>query len=94
MNEMEERMSGKEAVALAKALVKWLNEETKKSKELLDLVCYMRTVLDGCSYGDGSQIDFGHKKLVRAFDIMMEVQHQKDLAKEKRNQANDLTEEW
>jgi hypothetical protein len=87
MNENEGRMNGKEATDSAKALAKWIAEEAKKNKELLGLVCHMRLLLDKCTYGNGDQIDFDHKKLVRANDLMMMVQHEKDLAKEAKAQA-------
>ena len=82
MNENEGRMNGKEATDSAKILAKWIATEAKRSKELLDLVCHMRLLLDRCTYGNGDQIDFDHKKLVRANDLMMMRQHEKDLAKE------------
>ncbi len=82
MNENEGRMNGKEASDSAKVLAKWVAQEAKSSKELLDLVCHMRLLLDRCTYGNGDQIDYTHKKLVRANDLMMMRQHEKDLAKE------------
>ena len=85
------KMNAKEAETSAKDLAKWVKEEAKKSKEYLDLVCYLRVLLDKCTYGNGDQIDFGHKKLVRSNDIMMKVQHEKDMAKEKRMQEKEQT---
>ena len=85
------KMNAKEAETSAKDLAKWVKEEAKKSKEYLDLVCHLRALLDKCTYGNGAQIDFGHKKLVRSNDIMMEVQHEKDMAKEKKMQEKEQT---
>ena len=81
------KMKAKEAETAARDLAKWVKEEAKRSKELLQLVCHLRALLDKCTYGNGDQIDFSHKKLVRADDLMMEVQHEKDLAKEAKAQA-------
>tara|TARA_R100000988_G_scaffold103826_1_gene85809 strand:- start:35760 stop:36119 length:360 start_codon:yes stop_codon:yes gene_type:complete len=61
----------------------------KHNTELLDLVCFMRKMLDDCMItknGMTEQIDFSNKKLDRAFTIMMEVQHEKDILKELKRQ--------
>jgi len=62
----------------------------KDNKELTDLVCYMRKLLDECLHesdeGDLVPLTNDNKKLNRAFEIMMLVQHEKDLKKEEKQQ--------
>ena len=82
-------------IVTASHMVKEIKMLVKDSKELLELVCYMRKLLDEClhenSEGDLVTLTNDDKKLSRAFEIMMLVQHEKDLAKEvKLNQQQGL----
>jgi hypothetical protein len=79
-------MNGKELIENTNRVTKAVKSLVKDNKELLDLVCYMRKLLDDClhenSEGDLVMLTNDDKKLSRAFEIMMLVQHEKDLAKE------------
>ena len=79
-------MNGKELIENTNRVTKAVKSLVKDNKELLDLVCYMRKLLDDClhenSEGALVMLTNDDKKLSRAFEIMMLVQHEKDLAKE------------
>tara|TARA_R100000951_G_C2532390_1_gene146781 strand:+ start:316 stop:591 length:276 start_codon:yes stop_codon:yes gene_type:complete len=87
-------MNGKELVENTNSVAKAVKSLVKDNKELLDLVCYMRKLLDEClhenSEGDLVMLTNDDKKLSRAFEIMMLVQHEKDLAKEKKAELQGL----
>ena len=79
----------KQIIEEANDLAKGVKMIVKQNKELIDLVCFMRKMLDDCMItknGMTEQIDFSNKKLDRAFNIMMEVQHEKDILKELKRQ--------
>lgn len=87
-------MNNKELVENTNNVAKAVKSLVKDNKELLDLVCYMRKLLDEClhenSEGDLVMLTNDDKKLSRAFEIMMLVQHEKDLAKEKKTELQGL----
>ena len=88
-------MNNKELIENTNNVAKAVKSLVKDNKELTDLVCYMRKLLDDClhenSEGDLVTLTNDDKKLSRAFEIMMLVQHEKDLAKEvKLNQQKGL----
>jgi len=75
----------KKLIEDANDVAKGVKTLVKHNTELLDLVCFMRKMLDDCMInknGITEQIDFSHKKLDRAFTIMMEVEHEKAMIKE------------
>lgn len=79
----------KQIIEEANDLAKGVKMIVKQNKELIDLVCFMRKMLDDCMInknGMTEQIDFSNKKLDRAFTIMMEEQHEKDILKELKRQ--------
>lgn len=81
-------MNNKELIENTNNVAKAVKSLVKDNKELTDLVCYMRKLLDNCllQTNDGDLVEMTNddKKLSRAFEIMMLVQHEKDLAKEKK----------
>ena len=81
-------MNNKELIENTNNVAKAVKSLVKDNKELIDLVCYMRKLLDNCllQTNDGDLVEMTNddKKLSRAFEIMMLVQHEKDLAKEKK----------
>lgn len=82
----------KQLVEEATNLAKGVKALVKDLKEMTDLVCHMRQMLDTCMVeedGIYDVIDYDNKKLVRAFEIMMEVQHEKDLLRELKRQSKD-----
>jgi hypothetical protein len=83
-------MNGKELVENTNNIAKAVKTLVKDNNELTDLVCYMRKLLDECLHenkeGDLVMLTNDDKKLSRAFEIMMLVQHEKDLAKERKEQ--------
>lgn len=87
-------MKNKELIEYSNNVAKAVKSLVKDNKELLDLVCYMRKLLDEClhenSEGDLVMLTNDDKKLSRAFEIMMLVQHEKDLAKEKKLELQGL----
>lgn len=86
-------MNNKELVENTNNVAKAVKSLVKDNKELLDLVCYMRKLLDEClhenSEGDLIMLTNDDKKLSRAFEIMMLVQHEKDLEKERKEQLKE-----
>lgn len=86
-------MNNKELVENTNNVAKAVKSLVKNNKELLDLVCYMRKLLDECLHenkeGDLVMLTNDDKKLSRAFEIMMLVQHEKDLEKEKKEQLKE-----
>ena len=87
-------MNGKELVENTNNVAKAVKSLVKDNKELTDLVCYMRKLLDECRYennvGDLVRLTNDDKKLSKAFDVMMRVQHEKDLVKEKKAELQGL----
>tara|TARA_Y100000310_G_scaffold286980_1_gene311575 strand:- start:57 stop:344 length:288 start_codon:yes stop_codon:yes gene_type:complete len=81
-------MNNKELIENTNNVAKAVKSLVKDNKELTDLVCYMRKLLDNCllQTNDGDLVEMTNddKKLSRAFEIMMLVQHEKDIAKEKK----------
>ena len=81
-------MNNKKLIADANNLSNGVKTLVKDNKELTGLVCYMRTLLDEClrenSEGELVTLTNDDKKLSRAFEIMMLVQHEKDIAKEEK----------
>ena len=86
-------MNNKELIENTNNVAKAVKSLVKDNKELLDLVCYMRKLLDECLHenkeGDLVMLTNDDKKLSRAFEIMMLVQHEKDLEKEKKEQLKE-----
>lgn len=86
-------MNNKELVEYSNNVAKAVKSLVKDNKELLDLVCYMRKLLDECLHenkeGDLVELTNEDKKLSRAFEIMMLVQHEKDLEKERKEQLKE-----
>lgn len=86
-------MNNKELVENTNNVAKAVKSLVKDNKELLDLVCYMRKLLDECLHenkeGDLVMLTNDDKKLSRAFEIMMLVQHEKDLEKERKEQLKE-----
>ena len=79
----------KKMIEEANDLAKGVKRIVKENKELIDLVCYMRKMLDDCvisKNGITESIDWSSKKLEKAFNIMMEVEHEKDMIKEAKRQ--------
>ena len=86
-------MNNKELVENTNNVAKAVKTLVKDNKELTDLVCYMRKLLDECLHenkeGDLVMLTNDDKKLSRAFEIMMLVQHEKDLEKERKEQLKE-----
>ncbi len=86
-------MNNKELIENTNNVAKAVKSLVKDNKELLDLVCYMRKLLDECLHenkeGDLVMLTNDDKKLSRAFEIMMLVQHEKDLEKERKEQLKE-----
>ena len=79
------KTEGETMIENATSLAKGVKTLVKENKELAGLVFHMRGLLEDCMRSNGEPIDYSNKKLERAFVIMMEIQHEKDLAKEKKN---------
>lgn len=86
-------MNNKELVENTNNVAKAVKSLVKDNSELTDLVCYMRKLLDECLYennvGDLVRLTNEDKKLSKAFDVMMRVQHEKDLEKERKEQLKE-----
>ena len=86
-------MNNKELIENTNNVAKAVKSLVKDNKELLDLVCYMRKLLDESLHenkeGDLVMLTNDDKKLSRAFEIMMLVQHEKDLEKERKEQLKE-----
>jgi hypothetical protein len=87
---MKKMNNNKQLVEEATDLAKGVKVLVKDLKEMTDLVCHMRKMLETCMVeknGIYEMVDYDSKKLVRAFEIMMEVQHEKDLLRELKQQG-------
>ena len=85
MNEEKENVTN-----LAKALVKMVVEIDKRNRELTKLVCYLRREFDYAvkqKNGIIEEFDFENKNMKKAFDIMMQVEHDREMAKRARAEA-------
>lgn len=72
---------------LMKELSKRVKETDKKNKELTKLVCFLRREFDYAvkqKNGIIEEFDFESKNMQRAFDIMMGVEHDREMAKRER----------
>lgn len=75
---------------LMKELSKRVKETDKKNKELTKLVCWLRREFDYAvkqKNGIIEEFDFESKNMQRAFDIMMEIEHDREMAKRARAEA-------
>ena len=75
---------------LVKELSKRFKENEKKNKGLTKLVCYLRREFDyAVKMKDGmtEEFDLTNKNMVKAYDIMMEVEHDREMARRDREQA-------
>lgn len=75
-------------------MMKELNIKVKKThkenKELIGLVCFLRKQFDDAViYRNGivEEFDFEKPKMKRSFDIMMQVRHDREMARREKEEA-------